>query len=287
MTDERPPPADLVGVIPLAGHGARLQPLPMSKELFPVGFGKVPGASEPRPVPVCLYLLRQMQQAGVTRACLVLRPGKWDIPAYLQDGGPLGLALSYLVMPRDFGVPFTVNQATPFVGDCRVAFGFADIILQPDDVFTRLAARQARTGADAVLAAYPIDEPSKWGMIGIDRDFNVYRVVEKPATSDLHLAWAAAVWSPSFTRFLDRTLAQRAPALEANRDAGGTEEVAFGDVLQAAIDAGLRIEAEIIRDGSALDIGRPETLQALVGDSLGRARKAGDDGALAAIRPRE
>jgi|APTNR8051073442_1049403.scaffolds.fasta_scaffold08445_4 glucose-1-phosphate thymidylyltransferase len=272
MTEEPPSPADLVGVIPMAGQGARINPLPMSKELFPVGFGKVPGASEPRPVPVCLHLLRQMRWAGVTRACLVLRPGKWDIPAYLQDGGSLGLALSYLVMPRDFGVPFTVNQATPFVGDCRVAFGFPDIILQPDDVFSRLAERQALTGADAVLAAYPTDEPSKWGVIGIDRELNVYRVVEKPMGSDLRLAWAAAVWSPAFTRFLDFILSQWAPALQANRDEGGVDEMAFGDVLQAAIDAGLRIEAEIIRDGSALDIGRPETLRAILGDPLERAR---------------
>lgn len=263
---------DLVGVVPLAGHAVRLQPLPFSKELFPVGLDTLPGTAGLRPIPVCLHLLRQLRHAGVRRACLVLRPGKWDIPAYLQDGAIVGLSLSYQIMPQGYGVPFTVDAALPFVGANRVAFGFADILLAPGDVFQRLAARQAERAADVVLAAYATEQPMHWGMIGIDRQATVYRVVEKPKETDLRLAWTSAVWAPTFSRFLGQYVSCRREAMRAAWDAGERSEVTLAEVFQAAIDAGLRIEAEIVRDGSAVDIGRPEVLHSLFGGSLGEPR---------------
>jgi glucose-1-phosphate thymidylyltransferase len=84
-----------------------------------------------------------MRLAGVTRAYIVLREGKWDIPAYLGDGTMLNMHLAYLMMRLPFGAPYTLDQAYPFVQDALVAFGFPDIIFQPDDAFVQLLARQA------------------------------------------------------------------------------------------------------------------------------------------------
>ena len=58
-----------------------------------------------------------------------------------------------------FGVPFTLDQAYPFVRDATVAFGFPDIIFDGQDGFVKLLDRQLQTGADVVLGLFPANHP--------------------------------------------------------------------------------------------------------------------------------
>ena len=76
------PERQVVGLVPAAGSGKRIAPLPCSKELFPIGFQLANGKSEPRAKVVSQYLLEKFRIAGITTAYIVLRKGKWDIPAY-------------------------------------------------------------------------------------------------------------------------------------------------------------------------------------------------------------
>jgi glucose-1-phosphate thymidylyltransferase len=79
--------------------------------------------------------------------------------------------------------------------------------------------------------------------------------VEKPNQSDLRYSWCAAVWKPTFTEFLHQYLA----AIETERSLP-RREIPIGDVIQAAIDNGLRVEAELFEDEPYLDIGTPADL---------------------------
>ena len=122
-----------IGLMPAGGKAARIAPLPCSKELYPIGFRPVDQGHSLRPKVACHYLLEKMRLADVTKAYIILREGKWDIPAYLGDGKMLDMHLAYLMMYLPFGVPYTLDQAYPFVQDAMVTFGFPDIIFQPDD----------------------------------------------------------------------------------------------------------------------------------------------------------
>lgn len=124
-----------IGLIPAAGQGRRISPLPMSKELFPIGSRMVAGKSGSRPKVVCHYLLEKMQRAGVAQAFFILRPGKWDIPNFFGDGADLGLKLAYLTVHVPFGVAFSLNQAYPFVRGATVVMGFPDMLLEPENVY--------------------------------------------------------------------------------------------------------------------------------------------------------
>src|SRR5207237_4071494 len=82
------------GIVPAAGLGTRIQPLAFSKELLPVG-SRMDGIVE-RPRAASEFLLERMVIAGVTKICLVIAPGKWDILKYY--GGSVGsLRLFYFV----------------------------------------------------------------------------------------------------------------------------------------------------------------------------------------------
>ena len=256
---------EVVGLIPMAGMASRLAPLPFSKELYPIGFDE-----SGRPKAVCRYVLGQMRFAGVRQAFVILRAGKWDIPAYLQDGAIVGMHLAYLIVGPTHGTPYSLDQAFHFLGRRRVVVGWADMIYEPDDLFRRLLDKQEATGADVALAVFPAVDPTKVSVVELD-DERVVRVIEKPQRTHLRQAYVAASWSPRFTRFLHDYLAEKQPEELLARAAEGSRlrnDVPLSLVLQAAIDEGLRVVAATFPGGRYQDIGTPDDLAAAARDIL-------------------
>ena len=154
----------LIGVLPAAGKGERIAPLPCSKELFPVGFQKTEDGDTRHPKVVSHYLLEKMQAVGANKAFIVLRAGKWDIPAYFGDGEIVDMHLAYLMMNRQDGAPFTLDQAYPFLENDIVLFGFPDILFRPVNAFDRLLVQQEKTEAEIVLGLFPADKPYRFAI---------------------------------------------------------------------------------------------------------------------------
>lgn len=257
-----PHPASLplIGLLPAGGQATRIAPLPLSKELYPIGF-QSEASGHVRPKVVSQYLLERLRQAGITQTYFILRSGKWDIPAYFGDGSALQMHLGYLIMGLPYGVPYTLDQAYPFVQNAIVALGFPDILFWPEDAFTHLLQRQAQTQADVVLGLFPTDQPQKAGMVDFDSSGRVHLIIEKPSQTDLQYMWAIAVWTPAFTQFLhEHLIAIAATKTQPSAPEKSSRELAIGDVIQAGITAGLRVEAEVFETGVYLDIGTPENL---------------------------
>lgn len=254
---------ELIGLLPAGGQATRIAPLPCSKELYPVGFHQVGAERDLRPKAVCHYLLEKMRRADVNKAYIILREGKWDIPAYLGDGTMLGVHLAYLMMGVPFGAPYTLDQAYPFVREAVVVFGFPDIIFQPDDAFGQLLAHQVATEAEVVLGLFPADQPQKMDMVDLDKDGQIRQIVIKPRQTDLRYTWIIAVWTPVFTRFMHEYLAAQMagwPDASGGNNSPKQRELFVGDVIQAAIDDGLPVETVCFPEGDYLDIGTPEDL---------------------------
>lgn len=283
-------PKRLVGLIPAAGQGTRIAPLPMSKELFPLGFRQVNGKAGVRPKVVGHYLLEKMRMAGVTEAFLTLRPGKWDIPEFFGDGSDLGMRLAYLTVHVPFGVPFSLNQAYPFIRDATVVFGFPDILFQPAQAYQVLLQRLGRGSADVVLGLFPTAQPEKAGVVDFDEAGRVSGIFEKSTFTHLPYMWAIAAWQPTFTEFLHQFVSEQQRQLIGDLPPRALTvlppytELPIGDVMQKAINAGLRVEAKPFEMGQCLDIGTPENLVTAIRQELvsvpvlgceGDQRKAG------------
>ena len=247
---------ETIALIPAAGRATRLGTLPCSKELYPIG---LQDDATGLPKVVGHYLLERLRAAGITRAYIVLRAGKWDIPAYFGDGAKFGMSLAYLMMGAPFGAPYTLDQAWPFVRHARIALGYPDILFEPVDAYTHLLARQTQTGADVVLGLFTADRPHKGDMVELGARDTVVRILIKPPVTELHYCWMLAVWSPSFTAFMHDYVAAALPNQTHAR------ELFVGDVIQAALEAGLKIEAHRFDHGRAIDIGTPEDLRRALG----------------------
>jgi glucose-1-phosphate thymidylyltransferase len=260
---------NVVGLLPAGGHATRIAPLPCSKELYPIGFRPEEASGEARPKVVSHYLLEKMRFAGITKAYFVLRPGKWDIPAYFGDGSMLNMHLAYLILGCPFGVPFTLDQAYPFVRDVRVAFGFPDILLHAEDVFEKLLARHSESGADLTLGLTPVDQSPRFDKVDVDRNGAVREIHLGLSDTRFRYGWAIAVWNPNFTEFLHEYVKDRVST------AAEGPELSAGHAIKTALHAGLRMHALSVDEEPYLDIGTPEGLAKAVrrfaGQELGFA----------------
>jgi glucose-1-phosphate thymidylyltransferase len=248
---------EVIGLIPAAGQASRLAPLPMSKELYPLGFRAIADGSL-RPKVVSHYLLDNLRRGGIRKVYFLLRPGKWDIPAYYGSGDRFALDLGYLVVNRLDGIQHSINQAYPFVREAIVAVGYPDMLLQPETTYESLLRRLYDGRADVVIGAVPFSNPTKGGMVTFDGQDNnrVSHIVDKPSQSDAKYSWCSAVWKPTFSDFLHRHLAeldQQSPEIAA-------QEKPLGDMIQLASNHGLRVEVELFEQGHFLDVGTPEDL---------------------------
>ena len=244
----------VVGLLPAGGQRTRIGPLPCSKELFPIGFRSHEEGQDLRPKVVSHYLLEKMRLAGIQEVYIVLRPGKWDIPAYFGDGSALGMHLAYLMLGVPFGVPFTLDQAYPFVRNATVAFGFPDMLFDPEDCFVKLLRRQSASRADITLGLVPANPPPlKEDRVDFDNDGNVRKLVLNNSESNLRYSWVVAVWRPTFTQFLHNYV--RDKIVDAQNI-----ELSAGHAIQSAIEAGLKVDSFVLGETPYLDIGTPDGL---------------------------
>jgi glucose-1-phosphate thymidylyltransferase len=252
--EEETPSREVIGIIPMAGRAARLDRLPCSKEIFPIGGGSAEDTDQ-GPRVVCEHLLTKMRAAGIGTAYAVLRKGKWDIPAYLGDGSEVQVRLAYLMMGLPYGTPYSVDQAFPFVRQATVALGFPDMVFGPEDIFTPIIEHQRSTAADIVLGLFPADRPEKVDMVALSDDGEVQRIIIKPGDTELRRTWGVAVWAPSFTEFMHEFL------LSHRHTAAESAEIFVGDIVQAAIDKGLRVRGVQVSEQPYRDIGTRNDLR--------------------------
>lgn len=249
---------EVVGLVPAAGEGSRVSFLPGSKEVFPLAFERGSDGETVRARVACDDVLEAMRRAGVRLIYMILRNGKWDIPAYLGDGRERGINLAYLMMRCAYGVPFTLDQAYPFVRGRTVVCGFPDILLRPTDVFTPLLDVLRNRGHDVVLALFPGGDPERVDMVEVGDEGRVVRLQVKPGPHTLDFTWGAAAWGPAFTELMHDFARDRSRAFEVAPE--GAEEQHLGDAIQAAVDAGLDVAGVPFADGSYVDVGVSENL---------------------------
>lgn len=248
---------ELVGLLPAAGRGTRLGPIPCSKEIMPLGFEAVGGDGKApwRPVTAIESHLRALRSAGASRAVVVIGETKADVVRYVGDGEPYGLPVAYVYQRQLRGMPFALDLARPWLTGATVLFAMPDTLVHPGGTMALLAARHLANGADVTLGLFHTTTPHKFGMVDLDERGRARGFVDKPARTHLELMWGLAAWSPRFTDFLHGHLT--------GLSEGGPECV-LSDVFAAGLVERLRIEGTILAGSAYHDIGTPEDFQAVV-----------------------
>ena len=101
----------MIGIVPAAGAGQRIQPLGCSKELLPVGSRTIGGVE--RPKAVSEYLVERMIAAGATQICMVISAEKSDIMRYYAERN-YAADIFYVVQQEPSGLCDALFRAEPF-----------------------------------------------------------------------------------------------------------------------------------------------------------------------------
>ena len=240
----------LVGLIPAAGEGTRISPLPGSKELFPIGFRETHVGDEIqlRPKVISQYLVDNMHEAGVQKIYTVLARGKTDIMDYFGSSKEYGCNIAYLLDNNVRGMPYTLDVAWPWVQEHTVLFGMPDTIFTPADTFSQLLAKHRDKNADLTLGIFPTQCPEKLCPVRLDASDRILTMTDKPPHSDIMNTWGCAVWGAGFSEFMHRYLEASVP---------NDGETCLADVFLTAIDEGLSVFGHFFSDGEYIDIGTP------------------------------
>jgi glucose-1-phosphate thymidylyltransferase len=160
-------------------------------------------------------------------------------------------------MRHPYGPAFTLDAAYPFVRGATVAIGFPDIVFQPADAYTHCLARLGDGGADIVLGLVPFEQPEIADMVDVDEAGRVRDIVIKQPAYHLRYSWVVAMWGPAFTEFMHAHLAEALQQLDP------AQEWHVGRVVQAALQAGLRVDSVTFPEGGYVDYGSPDALRRL------------------------
>jgi len=173
----------MIGIVPSAGQGSRLQPLGFSKELLPVGTREEGGVRKPKAVSE--YLLDRMVAGGADRICLVVSPSKTDILRYF-GAGYAGAALVYVVQPRPAGLCDALFRALPLLRDEEdVLVGLPDTVWFPETGYRLLP-----DGAASFLL-FPVDCPEQFDAVVTDRARQVVEIKVKQPGVSTSWVWGA------------------------------------------------------------------------------------------------
>ena len=159
------------GIILAGGAGTRLYPstIACSKQILTV-YDK----------PMIYYPLSTLMLAQIKEVLIISTPR--DVPVFkelLGDGSQLGMKLSYKVQTAPRGLADAFILGEEFIGDDNVCLVLGDNIFYGYGFSERLkAAASRKTGA--TIFGYHVSNPTDFGVVDFDENWNVLSIEEKP-----------------------------------------------------------------------------------------------------------
>jgi glucose-1-phosphate thymidylyltransferase len=206
------------------GSGSRLRPIThtSAKQLLPV-------ANKP----VLFYGLEALRDAGITEAGIVVGDTEPAIQAAVGDGSAFGLDVTYIRQDAPLGLAHAVLVAREYLGD-------DDFVMYLGDNFivggiTSLVDQFRLNRPDAHIMLTQVPDPRQFGVVELDEDGEVVRLVEKPQDPKSNLALVGVY---IFTAAVHEAVKELTPSWR--------NELEITEAIQWLIDNGRKVLSTMI-----------------------------------------
>ena len=179
------------GIILAGGSGTRLHPITrvVSKQLLPI-YNK----------PMIYYPLSTLLIAGINEILIISTPE--DLPRFEQllgDGSRFKAKFSYVVQPSPDGLAQAFILGEEFIGDDDVCLILGDNIFFGHGL-NRMLVESKRIVAEqneAVVFAYHVEDPQRYGVVEFDDAQKALSIEEKPADPKSNFAVVGLYFYPN------------------------------------------------------------------------------------------
>ena len=160
------------GIILAGGAGTRLYPITsiVCKQLLPI-FDK----------PMIYYPLSTLMLAGIRDILIISTPKDTPIlESVLGDGSKYGISLKYEIQDKPRGLADAFIIGAEFIGSDRVCLILGDNIFYSNELVLMLQKTIALNVNGATILGYYVNDPTRYGVVEFDENFNVLSIEEKP-----------------------------------------------------------------------------------------------------------
>ncbi len=164
----------MLAVLLVAGEGRRLAPITNTrpKHIIPIA-GK----------PLLQHTIESIaKEAGISDFLLVVGYKKEKIMDLFGDGSGLGVRISYIEQKGFLGTADATKYAQNFTKDAPFLMMYGDLLVDPS-IYADLMQLYKRNPSSTIITLREVSDPSKFGIVQLDKKGRVVKIVEKPAPS--------------------------------------------------------------------------------------------------------
>lgn len=156
-------------VVLAAGEGVRLKPITSTRPKHLIKVGEKP---------LLKHCLDAVKDSGINEVLIVTHYMADVIRNYFGDGKDYGLKIEYVEQKAVLGTGNAVSLAEPYVKeDFLLVYG--DLLFAPDAVKNVIALHQKEKPA-ATMSVVPVEKPEEYGIVKLENEKYVTRIIEKP-----------------------------------------------------------------------------------------------------------